>query len=275
MVRLLLSFLVLLGLNVQAQGAGDPKNGKYILNMGGCVSCHKTPKTKNADLGGGHALKTPFGTFYVPNITPDKDTGIGGWSDEDFIVAMTEGVSPDGAHYYPAFPYTSYTKMRRQDLIDLKAYLDSVPAIKNAVPEHDLQFPFSLRFLMIGWKMMFFDKGEYQDNPNQNEVWNRGAYIVQGASHCGECHTPRNQFGGLDQDRMFEGNPKGPDKEKIPHMIPKKWEANDFFNVLRMGMKPDGDFVGGSMGHVIAKTTSKLTKEDLSMVAIYLKSLQK
>jgi len=269
MIRLLISLFVVTLFSLPAHAAGDVKNGKYVMHMGGCVSCHKTPKRKNADLGGGHAIKTPFGIFYVPNITPDPDTGIGGWSDEDFITAMTQGVAPDGSHYFPAFPYTSYAKMNRDDLIDLKAYLDTVDPIKNAVPDHDLQFPFNLRFLMFGWKMMFFDDASFSPNPDKSAAWNRGAYIVNGPSHCGECHTPRNSFGGLDLDQKFKGNPKGPDKEKIPNMTPK-WKKQEFFMALRMGMKPDGDFLGGSMGHVIGKTTSKLTKNDLNAISLYL-----
>jgi len=274
MLRFFTCLLLLCGYAISSHAKGDVEKGAYILKMGGCVSCHQTPKQPNAKLGGGLALKTPFGTFYVPNITPDVDAGIGGWSDDDFITAMTEGVSPEGSHYYPASPYTSYTKMSRTDLIDLKAYIDSVPPIKNAVPDHDLGFPFNLRFLMMGWKMMFFDKGEFQTDPNQSAAWNRGSYIVQGAAHCGECHTPRNIFGGLDTAKLFQGNPKGPDNEKIPTMIPAKWSATDFFTLFRMGMMPDGDFAGGSMGHVIKNTTSKLSREDLTMVVTYINSLK-
>ena len=274
MMRFFLYGFLYIALHYPAYAQGNIERGKYILNMGGCISCHKTPKRKNADLAGGHALKTPFGTFYVPNITPDTSTGIGGWSDEDFINAMAKGVAPDGSHYYPAFPYTSYTKMKRQDLIDLKAYLDTVPPIQNAVPDHDLSFPFNMRFLMMGWKAMFFNEGEYKPIPDKGAMWNRGAYIVQGAGHCGECHTPRNQFGGLDKDKKFQGNPKGPNNEKIPHISPKNWTENHFITALGMGMTPDGDFLGGSMGLVIGKITSKLSAEDRKMVAIYLKSLQ-
>ncbi|GGF71448.1 diacylglycerol kinase [Terasakiella brassicae] len=264
-------FLILFCLQASPlHAAGDAEKGKYILNMGGCISCHHTPNQKGADLSGGLAIKSPFGTFYVPNITPEPDVGIGGWSDEDFIAAMTQGISPDGSHYYPAFPYTSYTQMTRQDLLDLKAYLDTVAPSKNVVPEHDIPFPFNMRFLMMGWKMMFFDEGTFTPNPNKSEVWNRGAYIVNGPAHCGECHTPRNSLGGSDTSKKFQGNPNGPDKEKIPNIRPKGWEEGDYRTALRMGMTPDGDFLGGSMGHVIAKTTSKLTKDDLNAVITYL-----
>jgi len=269
MVRIFLFSLALSVLITPAQAVGDVKNGKYVMEMGGCVSCHKMPKQKNADLAGGHAIKTPFGTFYVPNITPDPDTGIGGWSEDDFINAMTQGTAPDGSHYFPAFPYTSYTKMTNQDLVDLKAFLDTVEPITNAVPDHELDFPYNLRFLMFGWKMLFFDNTPLADNPNKSAEWNRGSYIVNGPAHCGECHTPRNSLGGIDESKKFLGNPKGPNNEKIPSMLPK-WKMQEYFMALRMGMKPDGDFLGGSMGHVIGRTTSKLTKDDLKAVAVYL-----
>lgn len=272
MLRTLLCLIILFGFSWTASAQGDVEKGKYILHMGGCISCHKTPKMKNGDLSGGHALKSPFGTFYVPNITPDFETGIGDWSVDEFITAMTKGVAPDGSHYYPAFPYTSYTKMKREDLIDLKAYLDSVPAIKNAVPDHDLGFPFNQRILMLGWKMMFFDEGTYKEDPTKTTRWNRGAYIVNGPSHCGECHTPRNMLGGLDKSQMFTGNPKL-DKEKVPSIM-VKWNAQELSMALKIGMKPDGDFFSGSMGHVIGNTTSKLTPNDLSDVVEYLKGLE-
>jgi mono/diheme cytochrome c family protein len=271
MLRSLLCLLFLFSLSPSAFAKGDVEKGKYILNMGGCISCHKAPKLKDADLAGGHALKTPFGTFYVPNITPDVETGIGGWSEGDFINAMTQGVAPDGSHYYPAFPYTSYTKIKRDDLIDLKAYLDSIPPVRNAVPDHDLGFPFNMRILMIGWKMMFFDEGPFKEDTSQSASWNRGAYIVNSASHCAECHTPRNIFGGLDQSKMFQGNPKL-DKEKVPSLI-TKWDDKELYTALKMGMTPEGDFLGGSMGHVISRTTSKLSKSDLEDVVGYIKSL--
>jgi len=253
---------------------GDATRGAYVLKMGGCVSCHKTPKQKKADLSGGLAIKSPFGTFYVPNITPHPKAGIGGWSDEDFIQAMTQGISPQGSHYYPAFPYTSYTKMTRQDLLDLKAYLDTVAPSDNSVPDHDLPFPFNMRFLMAGWKMMFFNEGTFQPDPDKSSRWNRGAYIVNGPSHCGECHTPRNSLGGSDLSRKFQGNPDGPENEKVPAMRPKNWTTTDYFTALRMGMTPDGDFLGGAMGHVIANTTSKLDKEDLQSIVTYLNEFE-
>ncbi|MEK9901997.1 MAG: c-type cytochrome, partial [Rhodospirillaceae bacterium] len=151
--------------------SGDAERGAYMLAAAGCVACHTVPKD-GAFLAGGRELKTDFGSFYTPNITPDPETGIGNWSDEDFIRAMKKGVSPDGGRYYPTFPYTSYTRMTRQDMLDLKAYLDTVPPVRNAVPDHDLAFPFGIRASMMGWQLLFFDDTPFEADPTQSDAWN-------------------------------------------------------------------------------------------------------
>ncbi|MBO6781746.1 MAG: cytochrome c, partial [Alphaproteobacteria bacterium] len=165
-----------------AAHAADAERGEYVFATAGCASCHTKPEG-GAFLAGGREFKTDFGSFFSPNITPDADTGIGGWSDEDFMRAMREGISPDGKHYYPTFPYTSYTRMTDADVLDLKAYLDTVPAVRNAVPEHDLPFPFSVRLSMFGWKLLFFDEGRFEPDPTKSDEWNRGAYLVTGPGH--------------------------------------------------------------------------------------------
>ena len=149
------------------------------FHTGGCGTCH-TAENGGAFLAGGRELKTDFGSFFTPNITPDPDTGIGGWSDEDFVRALRRGVSPDGDDYYPTFPYTSYARMTREDAVDLKAYLDSLPAVRNEAPDHDLAFPFSIRMSMIGWKLLFFDDDPFEPDASKSEAWNRGAYLVNG-----------------------------------------------------------------------------------------------
>ncbi|MGI9510311.1 MAG: c-type cytochrome, partial [Geminicoccaceae bacterium] len=154
---------------------GDPKRGDYVLRMAGCVGCHTDSKNQGEFLAGGRALKTDFGTFYTSNITPDTETGIGGWTTGEFVRALKEGLSPDGDHYYPAFPYPSYANMTDQDLIDLKAYLDTVEAVNKAVPDHDLGLIFSFRPVLTGWKFLFFEGDEYQADPDQSDQWNRGA----------------------------------------------------------------------------------------------------
>jgi mono/diheme cytochrome c family protein len=257
--------------------SGDAVRGEYVIAAAGCVACHTVPKD-GAFLAGGRELKTDFGSFFTPNITPDPETGIGSWSDEDFIRALREGISPDGGHYYPTFPYTSYTRMTRQDMVDLKAYLDSVPAVRNPVLDHDLPFPFGIRASMIGWQLMFFNDDPFVPDPGQSDAWNRGAYLVNGPGHCGECHTPRNILGVVDADRPLAGNSNGPDGDAVPNITPGsggigEWSEEDIVSFLEIGITPDSDFVGGAMTDVVAESTSKLTANDLQAIATYLSSL--
>ena len=261
-----------------AASAGDPKRGEYVARLGGCHSCHTVIAKKGSLLAGGLALKSPFGTFHVPNITPDRGTGIGGWSDEDFIHAMTEGVAPDGSHYYPAFPFPSYTRMTRQDLLDLKAYLDTVPPVGNAVPPHDLRFPYNLRFALGFWKWMFFTAGPFKPDPEKSSRWNRGAYLVTGPGHCGECHTARNFIGAPDRDQPLAGTEKGLDGESVPNITPHpkhgigRWSAAEVVELLKIGTLPDGDLVDSPMDDVVDNDTSHWTDDDLKAAAEYLLS---
>ncbi|MBM3558307.1 MAG: c-type cytochrome [Alphaproteobacteria bacterium] len=257
-----------------AGAAPDPARGEYVFHMSGCASCHTAEG--GAFLAGGRRLMTPFGAFLVPNITPDRATGIGGWSEADLVRAMTEGVSPTGGHYYPSFPYTSYTRMRRSDIADLKAYLDTVPAVRNAVGPHEMGFPFSVRLGNFFWKLLFFSPGEFVPDPAHDDEWNRGAYLVNGPGHCGECHTPRNILGGLDRDRALAGAtlPEG-DGGKVPSLRGLDWSVEDFVWAFETGLLPDGDALGSSMADVITENTSKLTAGDRRAIAVYLKSLPK
>lgn len=250
-----------------------------MARLGGCKSCHTDTKNRGPDLAGGVALKSPFGTFYAPNITPDKETGIGGWSTDDFIRAMTEGLAPDGSHYFPSFPYTSYTRMTRRDLVDLKAYLDTVAPVKQEVRDHDMQFPYNLRVMLGPWKWLFFKRGTFEPDPKKSESWNRGAYIVTGPAHCGECHTARNFFGATGDDFALAGTRKGADGKPVPNITPHPkdgiggWSASDIEFALKSGMMPDGDFLGGSMTEVIENSSSHWTDSDLKAVTEYLQSL--
>ena len=276
MRHFLMSITLALSLGSAAATENDAslQRGEYLMHLGGCVSCH-TAEGGEA-LAGGLKMETPFGVIYTPNITPDTETGIGNWSDTDFIAAMTEGVAPTGDHYYPAFPYTSYTFMKHEDLIDLKRYLDSRKAISRENQEHELSFPFNFRPLLSLWKWLFFEPVSLHEDSTKSELWNRGNYIVNGPGHCVECHTPRNLVGALDRDRPLEGNPDGPEGEAVPGLHRfgdstfKLWSSDDVFFFLQTGMLIDGDFVGGSMGMVIDNSTSLLTEQDQQAIATYL-----
>jgi mono/diheme cytochrome c family protein len=263
----------------------DPANGKYMFTAGGCAECHAAPlkscddrKTKEKELlAGGRCLKTPFGTFNVPNISPDKETGIGNWSTLDFINALKLGIAPGGEHLYPAFPYTSYQRMSFEDLIDLKAYLDSLPPVKNEVPAHDLAFPFNIRRGLGLWQRLYVDGKSFVPDPHASAELNRGAYLVLGPGHCSECHSPRNLIGGIIANEAFAGarNPEG--KGTVPNITPSSdgigdWSEEDIAYFLETGNTPDYDTVGGSMV-AVQKNMAKLTGEDRNAIAAYLTSL--
>jgi mono/diheme cytochrome c family protein len=255
------------------------ERGEYLINAGGCVDCHTEEGDEADPLAGGRAIKSPFGTFYSPNITPDVETGIGAWSDDDFISALQEGVDPEGDHYYPAFPYTSYTGASREDLLAMKAYLFSLDPVEHETAEHDLAWYISTRLAAGVWKLKNFDSERFAADPDQSDQWNRGAYLVRHLGHCGECHTPRGGLGGLKHGQELAGNPDGPDDEKIPNITSNrddgigKWSASDIEYFLEIGMLPDGDFVGSTMGAIIDNNTGKLTKDDRVAIVTYLKSL--
>jgi mono/diheme cytochrome c family protein len=264
-----------------ARAQADPaKQGELIFNIGGCTSCH-TAKGGQL-LAGGDPLRTPFGSFYPPNITPDPETGIGGWSEADLARAMREGKAPDGTPFYPSFPYTSYTHLTDEDVRALKAYLDTVPPVRQPSKPHELGFPYSQRWGLHAWQLAFFEPARFQPDPARDAVWNRGAYLVAGPGHCQECHTPRNLAGARQADRAFAGGPDPSDatgKKTIPNITQDpdvglgKWEESDIVTVLTLGMLPDGDFIGGEMAKVVTNATGKLPPEDVQAIATYLKSL--
>ncbi len=255
------------------------ERGRTMFDVGGCASCHATPgQDDRTRLGGGAPLPTPFGTFRAPNISPDAADGIGRWSFNDFLVAMREGVSPDGRHYYPSFPFTSYALMSRTDLGDLFAYLKTLPPVSGRAPDHDLAFPFTLRRGVGLWKLAFFDGARFKPDPLRDAVWNRGAYLANGPGHCAECHSPRNAFGAIIGEKRYAG---GPDPEGkggfVPNVTPHEtglasWSAADIAELLKTGFTPDFDSVGGSMAAVV-KNTARLTDADRDAMAAYLKSL--
>jgi len=258
-----------------ASAQGDAKRGEYLAKAGGCLGCHTEEKEGAVPFAGGRALKTPFGTFFGPNITPHPQAGIGRWSEADFIRAMRQGRRPDGANYFPAFPYPSFTKIRDSDLRDLWAYLRTLPPASQASREHDLWFFFGWRFLVTVWKWFFFTPGPFANLPGLSETVNRGAYLVQALGHCGECHTPRNFLGGPKSSRYLAGG-KDPEGKDVPNLTPtglKKWSDKELADFLVNGMTPDGDFPAEAMAEVINNTTSKLSPEDLAATIAYLRSL--
>lgn len=256
------------------------ERGEYVLRATGGCGCHTDSANKGAFMAGGRPIKTPFGTIYGSNITPATRTGIGGWSDEDFIRAMREGLAPDGTHYFPVFPYTSFTKMNDADLIDLKAYLFSLPAIEQENIPPDLAAPFGWRPLLGIWKSLNFAPGVFTPKPEKDEQWNRGAYLVNALGHCAECHTPRNLMGALQNKMAFAGSTEGPEGELAPNITPDEktgvgeWSAADMVWYLKTGFKPDGDDTQGLMAELIENGYQYLSKSDLKAIAVYLNALE-
>jgi mono/diheme cytochrome c family protein len=254
---------------------GDAKQGEYLSKAGGCLGCHTAEKEGATPYAGGRGLETPFGTFYGPNITPHPSAGIGRWSEADFIRAMRQGVRPDGAHYYPAFPYASFTKIRDGDLRDLWAYLRSLSPSAVASRRHELRFPFGYRWLLWGWKWLYFEPGPFEADAFKSAAVNRGAYLTDALGHCGECHTPRNFLGGPRKERYMAGGQlaDGASASNITPTRLKKLTDAELADLLKFGQTPDGDVLGETMGEVIRNTTSQLTPEDLTALIAYLRSL--
>ena len=251
-------------------------NGKEMFYAGGCASCHAVPKQEDKTrLGGGLALGSPFGTFYVPNISSDPKDGIGGWSEAQFIAAMVKGTSPTGEHLFPAFPYTSYQHVNFGDVRDLFAYLKTLPPVTGRIRGHDLPFPLNIRRTLGVWKLLFLDRRPFEPDPTQSPQWNRGAYLVNGPGHCAECHSPRNILGAIKRGKRFTGGPSPDGQGGTPNITQQKlkdWTVKDIADTLTTGMTPDADFVGGSMVEVV-RNTSQLSQADREAIASYIKSL--
>lgn len=255
----------------------NARNGEALFWVAGCAGCHATPKAEgNArlTLAGGAAFKTDFGTFYAPNISSDSRSGIGAWSILDIVNAIKLGIAPNGAHYYPALPYTSYARMKTEDAMDLAAFLKTLPADATPSRPHDVAFPLNVRRALGGWKLLFFNGKPVIDVASAPALVKRGAYLVEGPGHCGECHTARNLLGGSYLGKWL-GGAKNPDGDgRIPNITTagptKTWSADDIASYLSSGLTPDGDVVGGGMGEVVANL-AHLPKDDLAAIAAYLK----
>lgn len=263
----------------QEPSAASVERGAYVFAAAGCAECHTDKKGHGKPLAGGRALKTPFGTFYSPNITPDPQYGIGRWSDADFRRALREGIGPDGAHYFPVFPYPSFTNMTDADIRDLRAYLFTLRPVAQPNKPHQIKFPFGFRPLMAVWNRLYLARGPFRPDPARSAAWNRGAYLVRALGHCGECHTPRNALGALDWDRPLSGTERGPEGNTVPNITPDKetgiggWSERDIAYLLETGFKPDGDVVADGMSEVVDDSTSRLGAEDRTAIVQYLKSL--
>lgn len=267
--------LWLLASALPAYGATAADNliarGEYLTAAAGCVSCHTDTEHEGHPFAGGYPLETPFGTFYTPNITPDMQTGIGGWTDAMFVAAIKDGVAPDGSHYYPAFPYPSYAGMTDEDALAIKAYLDSLAPVTGKTLPDDLRWFVPGRWAINLWKPLFAP-WQYPETAAEHA---RGAYLVRHLGHCGECHTPRNRAGALKLSLDLAGSPKDSAGRSAPAISPAGlretgWSEVDLEFFLEIGMLPDGDFAGGSMTAVIDHNTSKLSPADRTAIARYL-----
>jgi len=254
----------------------DLANGRTTFNAGGCSSCHAVPgQPDRLKLGGGLAIPSPFGTFYAPNISPDPADGIGRWSEADFVRAVTQGISPSGYHYFPAFPYTSYAHAKVEDIRDLFAYLKTLGPVPGKVRDHDVPVPFNIRRNIGIWKLLFMDGKPFMPDAARSAQWNRGAYLVGGLGHCAECHSARNFLGGIIAAQRFAGAPNPEGEGWVPNITQKglaDWSAKDIAYFLETGELPDGDSASGSMVRVI-RNISQLGPEDRAAIAEYLKSL--
>jgi mono/diheme cytochrome c family protein len=250
--------------------------GEYLARAGDCVACHTVPN--GPVFAGGRAMATPFGNLYVPNITPDDDTGIGLWTPDEFYRMMHTGISRDGKLLYPAMPFASYTQVTRADSDAIYAYLMSVPPIKQKNREHELRFPFNNRELLIGWRTLYFKEGEFKPDPAQTAEWNRGAYLVRGLGHCAMCHTAVNALGGSSESKAFEGGMIPNQNWYAPSLTSNReaglgeWEIAEIADLLQVGVSHRGT-VYGPMAEVVYNSLQYMTDADTRAMAIYLKGL--
>lgn len=255
---------------------GNVNRGAYLARASGCIACHTDIEGKGKPLAGGPPLKTPFGDFIAPNLTTDPEYGIGHWTAEQFARAVRQGIAPDGTPYYPAFPYEFYRGFSDQDIADLWAAFQTVPAVSAAAPDHDLSFPFNQRRGLHLWQNRFSYKADSGADDNRSERYNRGKYLVEVAAHCAACHSPRNLFGGLKTAALYQGAASMLEGEdQVPAITPQAlkqngWSEADLAYSLQSGIKADGDVFGGSMAEVVRDGTAFLNNKDREAIAHYL-----
>jgi mono/diheme cytochrome c family protein len=259
----------------QAQPSAETiARGKALATSADCAGCHTADPAK--PFGGGKRIDTPFGGIYSPNLTPDRDTGIGAWSDDEFYRALHYGVARDGSRYYPAFPYPNFTKMIRDDVLAIRAYLATLAPVRNTRPPPELRWPFNYRVLMRGWDWLFFQPGVFQPDQQKTAEWNRGGYLVEGAAHCGACHTPKNIFGADRRDRLYGGGLVqgwfAPRLDGAERSGLKSWSADDIVEYLESG-RNGRSHAGKLMAEVVVNSTSKMSDADVHAIATYLKQL--
>ncbi len=258
---------------VDSQNFDQIERGRYLSIVGDCGACHTLPGS-GRDLAGGRILETPFGNLIAPNITSDRVTGIGAWTDDEFVNAMTKGTGRDGKRLFPAMPYTYYTKISRDDALAIRAYLNTLPPIHNEVRADQLPFPLSVRANMAAWDKLFFKPGEFQPDPNKSAEWNRGAFLTEGLGHCGLCHTPKNELGGDDRGRAMQGYALqgwyAADLTNDPRHGLGSWSVDDIATYLKTGHNKT-TAATGLMAEEVNDSTSKMTDADLRAIAVYLK----
>jgi mono/diheme cytochrome c family protein len=248
--------------------------GKALVDAADCASCHTADPAK--PFAGGKRIDTPFGGIFSPNLTPDRDTGLGAWTDEEFYRALHEGVARNGARYYPAFPYLNFTKITRDDVLAIRAYLSTLTPVRNIAPQPELRWPLNYRVVMRGWNWLFFKPGTFERNPQKSDAWNRGAYLVEGAAHCGACHTPKNLFGADRRGQAYGGSPIdgwfAPRLDGAMRSGLKSWSVDDIVEYLQSG-RNGKSHAGRLMGEVVVNSTSKMSDADVRAIAVYLKDL--
>ena len=278
-MRAILAILVLCTASAagkaQAQAPADiVARGKALTDAADCASCHTADPAK--PFAGGKRIDTPFGGIYSPDLTPDRDTGLGAWSDEEFYRALHDGVARDGSRYYPAFPYPNFTKITGEDVLAIRAYLATLTPFRNLRQPPQLRWPLNYRVVMHGWNFLFFRPGTFAANPQKSDEWNRGAYLVEGAAHCGGCHTPKNIFGADKRGQLYGGGLVqgwfAPRLDSAERSGLKSWSVDDIVEYLQSG-RNGRSHAGRLMAEVVVNSTSKMSDADVRAIAVYLKDL--